>query len=237
MVDPREPAFAGVRDAFRGAGKANPFSDSGNIHAFHNLLDAWGLPRETTPRVYHVHAPAAFFAELRKMTGGLDQVQVESINLILAAGQHLPAQHMAYVLATAWHEARFKPQAEWGKGIGRTYGKAGKYGQKQYGRGFVQLTWDANYERADKELRLDGALLANFDLALEPGTAARILVKGMEQGWFTGKRLADYIPATISPVFDQFREARRIVNGMDKAGTIATYAGQCLNALRYGDWR
>lgn len=46
MTDPRKPAFAGVIETFAAAGLANPFNDPGNVHAFHNLLDAWGAPRE-----------------------------------------------------------------------------------------------------------------------------------------------------------------------------------------------
>lgn len=46
MTDPRKPAFEGVIAAFRAANLPNPFNDPGNRHAFHNLLDAWGAPRE-----------------------------------------------------------------------------------------------------------------------------------------------------------------------------------------------
>jgi hypothetical protein len=69
-----------------------------------------------------------------------------------------------------------------GPGRGRAYAPPGRYGQAQYGRGLVQLTWDRNYEWADRALGLKGALLRNFDLALRPDLAVAILVKGMEQG-------------------------------------------------------
>lgn len=46
MTDPRKPAFDGVITLAKSAGKPNPFNDAGNVHAFHNLLDAWGMPRE-----------------------------------------------------------------------------------------------------------------------------------------------------------------------------------------------
>lgn len=177
----------------------------------------------------------AFFASVRKVTGPLDQEQVDSINLLLRQAAHWPVGWMAYGLATAWHEARFKPQEEWGKGKGKPYGKPGKYGQSQHGRGFVQLTWDANYEWADKALGLQGALLGNFDLALKPGFAAAILVAGMEEGAFTGKKLADYIDQRGTP--NGFLAARRIVNGMDKAHQIAGYADRFQDALDAGGWR
>ncbi|PZT91697.1 MAG: hypothetical protein DI637_01495 [Citromicrobium sp.] len=56
--------------------------------------------------------PAAFFASLLSMFGSFDQVQVDSINAMLSRMKGMPIQHVAYVLATAWHEARFTPQKE-----------------------------------------------------------------------------------------------------------------------------
>lgn len=179
--------------------------------------------------LHQLSKPSLFFADLRSnLTGPLDQVQVDSINRILAAGNHLSLDHMAYVLATAWHEARFKPVAEAGKGKGKPYGKPGKYGQAQYGRGLVQLTWDFNYEWADKRLGLDGALLKDFDLALDPEIAARILVIGMTEGAFTGKKMADYL---------SWVDMRRVVNGTDKADLIAGYAKKIHLSLLIGGWQ
>lgn len=178
--------------------------------------------------------PDKFFAAVRAITGTLDQVQVDTLNRLLAGASHWPIGWLAYGLATAWHEARLKPIPEWGKGQGRPYAKAGKYGQAQYGRGLVQLTWDKNYEWADAALGLGGKLLANFDRALEPDIAARILVLGMETGAFTGKKLADYIAGRgTRPVFAM---ARRIINGTDKADLIAGYAERFQAALDAGGW-
>src|ERR1035437_5975070 len=75
------------------------------------------------------------------------------------------------------------------------------------GRGFVQLTWRANYEKAGALIGVD--LVAHPELALQPDIAAKILVLGMQQGWFTGHKLADYINDSIC----DFVNARRIVNG------------------------
>lgn len=179
--------------------------------------------------------PAAFFAAVRKITGSLDQVQVDTINRLLTSAAHWPTSWLAYGFGTAWHEALLKPIEEWGKGAGKSYGQPGKYGQSQHGRGLVQLTWDANYEWADKELDLDGSLLADFDRALEPEIAAAILVMGMEQGAFTGKGLADYLPGETGTL-EQFVQARRIINGTDKADLIAGYAVKFQSALQAGGW-
>ena len=102
-------------------------------------------------------------------------------------------------------------------------GKPSKYKQAQYGRGLVQLTWDYNYEKADTKLGLNGALLKNFDLALQMPIAVKIMFEGMEHGWFTGKALPDFM---------SYEPMRKIINGMDKAKTIAGYAVAFENALR-----
>lgn len=179
--------------------------------------------------------PEAFFAAVRKITGPLDKAQVDTINGLLSAAAHWRLSWLAYGLATAWHEARLKPIEEWGKGKGRPYSKPGKYGQSQHGRGLVQLTWDRNYEWADKALGLGGSLLANFGRALEPEIATAILVKGMETGAFTGKGLADYLPSRLGTPA-QYREARRIINGTDRAAAIAELAEQFEAALEAGGW-
>lgn len=230
MTDPRTPVF----EAVRAITPPGVFNDAGNIHALHNLLDALGAKREGASQRHELADTAAFFAAVRKITGTLDQVQVDTINGLLAAAAHWPIGWLAYGLATAWHEARLRPIPEYGKGTGKPYGKAGKYGQAQYGRGLVQLTWDANYEWADKALGLGGSLLKNFDRALEPEIATAILVKGMETGAFTGKKLADYIATRGSPA--QFANARRIINGTERAALIGAHAEGFQDALDKGGW-
>lgn len=193
------------------------------------------LDKVLPPHTRTMRDPAAFFAGVRKVTKSLDQVQVDTINRLLSGASHWSVGWLAYGLATAWHEARFKPIEEWGKGKGRPYAKTGKYGQSQHGRGLVQLTWDRNYEWADKALGLDGRLLKDFNLALDPDIAARILILGMETGAFTGKSLADYIK-TEGGTVGEFTPARRVVNIMDKADLIAGYAVQFKDAILSGGW-
>ena len=162
----------------------------------------------------------------------------------------LTVQQHAYVLATAYHETArtMQPVREYGRGAGRKYGtwhtnshgvkyclKNGSgnavYTQEEcphlfYGRGHVQLTWYDNYQRATRELNQNLPenehidLVAQPDLALNNDISAKIIVLGMKQGWFTGKKLADY----INDHRTDFVSARRIVNGTDKADQIARYA-------------
>jgi glycosyl hydrolase family 19 (putative chitinase) len=128
-------------------------------------------------------------------------------------------RHITYVLATAWHEARFQVLREVGKGKGRRYGAADPAtGHVYYGRGFVQLTWKHNYDKMGRKLGHD--LVHNPDIALQPAVAAGVLVSGMLDGDFTGKALSHYI---AGPMCD-YVTARRIVNGNDRAALIAGYA-------------
>jgi len=180
--------------------------------------------------------PDMFFAAVRAITGKLDQVQVDTINRLLAGASHWSVAWLAYGLATAWHEARFRPVPEIGKGRGRYYGKPGKhFGQVPYGRGLVQTTHDYNYEWADAALGLNGSLLRNFDRMLEPDISARTLILGMETGAFTGKALRHFLSGEVG-TFEQFRQARKIINGTDRDKLIAGHAEKFQAALLAGKW-
>ena len=180
--------------------------------------------------------PQAFFKAVRDVTGGLDQVQVDVINAMLAKASSWSIAWLAYGLATAWHEARLRPIEEIGKGKGRKYGVPGRNkGQVPYGRGLVQITWDNNYEEADSRLGLGGKLISDYSLALLPDIAVAILVDGMTKGWFTGKGLGDYLPDERGTI-QQFTDARRIINGTDRADLIAGYAQRFQAALQVGGW-
>jgi putative chitinase len=165
----------------------------------------------------------SFFDSVRASFGPLSQPQVDGFNILLKATANLPLKHRAYILATAWHETAFtmQPIAEYGRGKGRPYGApAGPYGKVYYGRGYVQLTWLANYKKAALATGRD--LVAEPDKAMIPEVAADIIVRGMVGGWFTGKKLDD---------FTDYVDMRAIVNGKDKAVTIAGYAIKFERAL------
>ena len=184
------------------------------------------------------------FYDVVRKTITLTDENVRGFDFIINEGykRGVLINDLAYILATTFHETahRMQPIAEYGKGKGRKYGVKGKYGQVPYGRGYVQLTWDQNYEKADKELGLNGALLKNFDLALNPKYAVQILFVGMEEGWFTGKKLRSYIDTIDEDDAEdrrEFEEARRIINGTDKKSLIAGYAlafEKGLRAAGYG---
>lgn len=105
-------------------------------------------------------------------------------------------------------------------------------GYRYRGRGLVQITWKRNYRVFGDLLGVD--LVSKPDLALDWDVATRVMVHGMVDGIFTGKRLSGY----ISDDRTDFVGARRIINGTDRAGVIAEYAEKFLLLLeeaRCGD--
>jgi predicted chitinase len=155
---------------------------------------------------------------------GLKQDQVNNINLILdecrLAGI-TDLRWLAYILATVYHETagEMRPIEEYGKGAKRPYGIPDpQTGHAYYGRGFSQLTGRDNYDLFGRRLGID--LLRKPELALQAAYSAKILVLGMSKGLFTGKSLADYFAGSEG----DWINARRIVNGSDRAQLIANYA-------------
>lgn len=169
-----------------------------------------------------------FFNLVREKFGRLTQDQVSGFNAILDEWERKALKDLrwlAYMLATAWHETDKTMRAirEYGRGKGRKYGVPHpKTGKIYYGRGLVQLTWYENYALMTKLLGVD--LVVNPDLALDPVIAVDIMFEGMTKGEsgvgdFTHKSLEDYFNARVEdPV-----NARRIINGLDKAQLIAGY--------------
>lgn len=98
-------------------------------------------------------------------------------------------------------------------------------GWKYRGRSYCQITGKDNYSKFSKLLGVD--LVKNPDLALDPEIAAKIIVIGMRDGIFTGVKLSDYFTSDKS----DWVNARRIINGLDKAGDIAEYAQKFHKAL------
>lgn len=176
----------------------------------------------------------AFYADARAHLKRLSQLQVDGFETVLAAIDGLPLSWQAYALATCWHETNKTMQP-----VREAYWVSEAWREKNlrywpwYGRGYVQLTWEFNYKKADDELGLGGSLVADLDRAMEPEIAAKILRLGMIEGWFTRKKLADYLPAQGVAKRAQYIQARRIINGLDKADLIEDYAQIFERCLRY----
>jgi putative chitinase len=187
--------------------------------------------------------------KIRLFGGSLGLKQVEGLTMILDRWEASHAadddRWLAYMLATAHHEVdrKMQPIKEYG---GKTYfmkmydvsgnrptlsrsmgNTAIGDGARYFGRGFVQLTWKNNYRKAGDKIGID--LVANPDRALELGSATDILFAGMIEGWFTGKKLLQY----FNPAKEDWVNARRIINGLDKANLISDYAKRYYGAISY----
>lgn len=164
-------------------------------------------------------------AKARLFNGALNTQQQATLTNFLNVWEADPADYkdprwLAYMLATTYHETdkKFKAIEEYGKGKGRKYGTPHtETGKVYYGRGYVQLTWDYNYKKMSDLLGVD--LYHNPELALQDQYATPILFTGMSRGLFTGKKLSDYFNGTK----EDWVNARKIINGLDKANIIADY--------------
>ena len=160
-------------------------------------------------------------------------------DIIKALKKHnVPLSHAAYVLATAYHETAHKMQpVREGLRASDAWRKRNLRYYPWYGRGHVQLTWRENYVKADQKLGLGGTLVANADRALEPDISAEVLVVGSVEGWFSEDKrgrhtLARHLPNGNTATRAQFKQARRIINLMDRADQIAGYALVYQEALK-----
>ncbi|MEQ8467602.1 S8 family serine peptidase, partial [Coleofasciculus sp. E1-EBD-02] len=158
----------------------------------------------------------------------------ESIPKILAESQASGVTdigQIAYILATAQHESHL---GRWMEELASGDAYEGRLdlgntqpgdGRRFKGRGYVQITGRSNYTQWSQRLGID--LVSQPHKASEPAIAVKILVQGMRDGTFTGKKLSDYINGSSR----DFRNARRIVNGIDKAAEIAQIAENYFNVL------
>jgi hypothetical protein len=215
-----------------------------DVAALNAIIAGWHPINPANPTA--LTDAAAFFASVRRDFGALTEGQVEGFERLLQAyGEaQWPVAFASYGLATGWRETNKTMQPvreaywlseDWRKNNLRYY--------PWYGRGDVQLTWRGDdrqphygYTRADEELGLNGALLADPNIALRPDISAKIMVKGMEEGWFSRKKLGDYLPASGTADIHQFSNARQIINGLDAAVEIANNALKFQAALLAGGW-
>ena len=190
-----------------------------------------------------------FFDTVRESLfgGRLTAKQVQGMEFIIDSwfsdGRPDRIPHLAYILATVKRETAdtFQPVSEYGNASyftkmydikGDRPDKARELGNltpgdgiKYRGRGYCQITGRNNYKMFSRRLGID--LVNNPDLAKKPDIAVKILLDGMYNGLFTGRRLSDYIHVNKK----DYINARRIINGLDKAKLIAGYAEKFEEAL------
>ena len=182
-----------------------------------------------------------FFDAYRSRFGPLTQDLVDALEFLLTQIENdsrfgeteTDRRQLAYCLGTfKWETAHtlrpideigtaarfnrlYGPQTKVGKVLGNT--QEGD-GARFHGRGHVQLTGRRNYSKAKSLTGVD--LIANPDAAKDPPLAYQIAVQGMIDGWFTGKKVSQFIKDGVA----DFENARTIINGHDKAAMIADIA-------------
>jgi hypothetical protein len=152
---------------------------------------------------------------------------------------------LAYMLATTFHESAYtmQPVKEYGgnryftqrywenvkirKALGNIYPTDAI---SFCGKGYVQITGRANCKKMGVILGIN--LVNEPELAMKPEIAVKIMFDGMTTGKsfagdFTGKHLGNYFNKTT----EDWYNARRIINGIDKANTIAGYGRRFYQAL------
>jgi putative chitinase len=189
-----------------------------------------------------------FFDQCRQVlfTGKLSKAQVEGLSFMLDVWEATRSKQddrwLAYALGTAFHETAFTMQPIRERGgrdyfmrmydpgsslpkraaLARSMGALPGDGALFYGRGYVQLTWRSNYAKMGKAFAVDLTSSATAaDLVLQPALAAKIM--------FTGKKLADYFNANT----ENWKNARRIINGNDCDDIIAIYAKKFYSAISH----
>lgn len=174
----------------------------------------------------------ATYDNIRRVFGTLSQKQVDGFEAIFNEWDLRTLndkRYLAYIFATIWHEVggTMQPIEEIGKGKTRKYGKRVWYSGKSYndvshlyyGRGLTQNTWRDIYEKLTKANTKKWDFVNKPDLLLKMEPSVWATFHAMLTGLYTGKKLSDYFgPHNESPT-----DARRIINGTDKADLIAGY--------------
>lgn len=173
--------------------------------------------------------------------GTMSQRQVDGQNAILDGWEEVDPlgqrdhRHLAYMLATTYHETSTEmwPIEEYGKGSGYEYGKPDpQTGQTYYGRGYVQLTWRDNYRNMSKVLGLSGEndLEWHAQRALDPDIAYDVMDYGMMHGSF---RPPNKLDTYFNDIEDDPYGAREIING-DKSKVPSWSGGVSIGNLIAG---
>jgi len=201
-----------------------------------------------------------FFTIVRESLfgGRLGSKQVEGMNLLLDTHERyfpeLAEDSLAAVFATAYHETgrTMQPIKEIGGNayFKRMYDIRGSRphvarelgnvfpgdGAKFPGMGFAQNTGRRNARTATTIIRRAYGVNVDFEqtpeLLMNPKYSAYLLFYGMVHGSYTGKGLDDYIDNDGKEDAGEFRNSRRIINGVDRAELIAGYARRFLVAFQ-----
>lgn len=195
-----------------------------------------------------------FFDSVRRdlFDGKLTAAHVAGLSAILTKWErdmpNADQRWLAYMLGTAHHETgrTLQPVREtfassdaqaiarldhaYAKGaltwVKTPYWHKDADGKSWLGRGFVQITHKANYQKLGSAIGID--LVGDPDRAMDLDVANKIMFTGMTNGLFTGRRLRNYFAGSA----EDWRSARKIINGLERADLVASYAKSYYTAIR-----
>ncbi len=210
MMRDRKAFFTYVRKALFGGRLSRS-----QVAGLEQILDAWARMQGDRDRRFLAYILATAFHE----TGAAMQPVAENLNY---SASGLRRAFPRYFDDSAAARYAGRPEAIANRAYANRLGngdEASGDGWRFRGRGLVQITGRANYAAY--------GIADDPDRALEPDAACLILIGGMVEGRFTGRRLADFFDGARA----DWVEARRIVNALDRADDIAAYARAFLVAL------
>lgn len=207
---PRGRFFAEVRKSLY-AGTIPP----GAVAGHEAILTRWAQMVPTGDRRQLAYVLATAFHE----TGGRMQPVEENLNYSAVGLRRTFARRFTFDEA---EECARRPEAIANRAYANRMGNGdidSGDGYRFRGRGLVQITGRAKYRAYGIE--------DHPEEAMEPERAVTILIDGMRNGRFTGKRLDHYFCGSRA----DWVEARRIINGTDRAVEIARKARLYVLAL------
>ncbi|MCY1241425.1 hypothetical protein D9M72_543230 [compost metagenome] len=121
-----------------------------------------------------------------------------------------------------------KRAKKYGKPLRANYALPNKEGNRFYGRGFLQLTFEDNYQKTGRRLGID--LVKAPDKALDPQVAGEVLVRAMLGGWYGSRKPLSFY---INGKKIDWINARNNVNpGSPNKPITAAYAMDLAKCLR-----
>lgn len=185
----------------------------------------WWVQEDDEPDVRHL--AYALATEYHETSGKMQPVEE---NLFYSSAERIRAVWPSR-FKTAADAAPYVKSPE--KLANKVYGKRNDLGNNQAGdgwryrgRGGPQVTGRGQYRKLGNLLGVD--LVNAPERMLEMDISVKALILGMYHGTYTGKKLSDYFAGTK----EEPKEARRIINGTDKAGLVEDYYFNFLGALK-----